>query len=84
MMIEVRNASITLLAMLGPLLNMSSTYIAVVFISTNVKFHHVISSYLGFPLKVDCSISGIYYSCLECIKSQEYNKDPINASQDSS
>lgn len=84
MMIEVRNASITLLAMLGPLLNMRFTYIAVIFININVKFHHVISSYLGFPLKVDCNISGIYYSCLECINTQEYNKDPINTSQDSS
>ena len=84
MMIKVRNASITLLAMLSSLLNMCFTYVAVVFININVEFHHVISSYLCFPLKVDRNISGVDQSCLECINSQEYHKDSINASQDSS
>jgi hypothetical protein len=84
MMIEVRNTPITLLAMLGPLLNMRFAYIAVVFINIYVKFHHIISSYLGFPLKVDRNICGIDYCCLECINSQENHKDSINASQDSS
>ena len=83
-MIKVRNASITLLAMLSPLLNMCFTYIAVVFININVEFNLIVSSNLGFSFKVHRNISGVYNCCLKCIKTQDNSEDSIHATQNSS
>jgi hypothetical protein len=67
-MIEMRNAPVALLAVLGALQDMSFTYIAKVFIAIHVKAYDIISAHLSFSLKVDCNISRIRNSRLEGIK----------------